>query len=500
MINLKLKTFLLTGIVLIGLALASCETDNNHAFVPESPEGPSVMQLVVNGERYDVSLPASQPVDLRTLCTEFPADIQVLNASAFRQISINGQSLTDGRLTLPVDEISYLNHLEVLYEAGRGLGSVRLRTLHNGIPPIWAEGQAEAPGHFYLSFIWRPLIMKYDHEGRLVYFRYEPTANAGTPQELGFWDFKKHVFDGKVYYSYHAPDPNFADRAVTGYCPGMRILMDDHYQPVDTIHALRSRDGYLNDGDPLDGHDFLFFSPTHWISSASYVEREVNGRRLAVAYLQEVDNGKVVADWWSTDYPAMAEWGSTVFDTSYDYVHFNAIDILPNGYWLCSFRTVSSLLAIEPQTNGPGIVHWRINGETLPEAYRFYGQHYARYHKDYGAYNLTLFDNGNGHRPQHTRLLQLHINPDTGEFLSSPGGDRLHDASGYFTLACGAYQDFGPGKGFVAGWGWSMTEGDNARLVTEFDAQGNEIFSLRHMSPNLLLNELNSSYRCVKCE
>ena len=45
-----------------------------------------------------------------------------------------------------------------------------------------------------------------------------------------------------------------------------------------------------------------------------------------------------------------------------------------------------------------------------------------------------------------------------------------------------------------------MTEGDNARLVTEFDAQGNEIFSLRHMSPNLLLNELNSSYRCVKCE
>jgi hypothetical protein len=43
-----------------------------------------------------------------------------------------------------------------------------------------------------------------------------------------------------------------------------------------------------------------------------------------------------------------------------------------------------------------------------------------------------------------------------------------------------------------------MTEGDNGRLVTEHDANGHERFRLSHVSPNYLLNELNSSYRCVK--
>ena len=483
----QLKTIALTLAV---LGLSACESDNNHAFVPPSFFGDvTCMHLVVNGETYDIALPASEPVDLLTLNTEFPADIRVTNASDFKQITIGGQPLTDGACSLPVSKIGLTEKIEVLYDSGSQLGSIQLNTLHRGIPPVVAQGKGEIPGHFYLSFIWRPLIMKYNNDGEVVYFRYQPTDKAGTPEELGYWDFKKHVFDGKTYYSYHAPDPKFADCAFTGYDPGMRILMDEHYNPVDTIHALASLDGYLPEGSPLDGHDFYFFSPTHWIASASYVEREANGRKLAVGYLQEVDNGKVVFDWWSTDHSEMEEWASPLFDTSYDYVHFNAVQVLPDENWLCSFRTISSLIKIE---HGTGRILWRISGEDQDEDKSFYGQHYARLQADN---TLTLFDNGNGHNPKHTRLMRLTINPDTGKITD--GGDIMHDASGYFTVACGAFQDFGD-QGFVAGWGWSMSEGDNGRLVTEHDANGHERFRLSHVSPNYLLNELNSSYRCVK--
>lgn len=121
-----------------------------------------------------------------------------------------------------------------------------------------------------------------------------------------------------------------------------------------------------------------------------------------MGYLQEVDNGKVVFDWWSTDHPEMAEWCSPLFDSSYDYVHFNSLQVLPDGNWLCSFRIVNSLLKID-RAGGTGNILWRIAGDSLPEKQCFYGQHYATLQEDS---TLTIFDNGNGHTPQCTRILR----------------------------------------------------------------------------------------------
>ena len=492
---MKAKRFFLLMLpaVLCGLAACSDDSkdDNNGNKKGSRQTEATEMCLYVNGEHYDIALPATEAVDLITLNTEFDADIRVENAREFTKITVGGIELTDGTCSLPVKKIGVGETIEIIYETGNQLGTVHLNTLHSGIPKIWATGKAEIPGLFYLSFIWRPLIMKYNNDGECVFYRYQPTDKADTPDELGCWDFKKHTFDGKTYYSYHAPDQAFADRAFTGYDPGMRVLMDEHYTPIDTIHALASRDGFLPEGSPLDGHDFYFFSPTHWIASASYVEREVNGTPLAVGYLQEVKDGKVVFDWWSTDHPEMLNWACDVFDTSYDYVHFNAVQVLPDDNWLCSFRVLNTIVKID-RVSGTGDILWRIDGDSLTDNRDFYGQHYVRLNDS----TLTLFDNGNGHATKHTRLMKLTIDPETGKVKS--GGDVLHDKGDYFTVACGAFQTFG--ERFVAGWGWSMTEGDNDRLVTEYDASGQEIFQLRHISRNVLLNELNSSYRCVKYE
>lgn len=485
-------------LIILTMLLVSCESSNNHALdLPVGPE-PTMMYLEVQGEQYQVDLSSADTLNLRTLCAEFgPVEFKVLNFLDFKSISIWDKPVTDG-----VAEVNFYNgipqdvHMACQYTTASGKGSFTINTYPSMAPKYIASGTAQIPGDFYLSFIYQPLIMKVDNGGNLLYYRFEPTDYNGTFKELGCWDFKKHVFDGKTYYSYHAPDWKYGENATTGYVPGMRILMDDHYNPIDTIHALASLDGYLPDGSPLDGHDFYFFSPTHWIASASYVKRDLlDGTSRAVAYLQEVDNGKVVFDWWSSRHPELKTMGSPEFDTSDDYVHFNSIDVLPNGDWLVSFRALSSIAVID---HNYGAIKWIQNGEVFSQLpWGYSGQHYVRYHEIGGKPYITLFNNGNN--LQNTTAVRLEmVNFDSTAPQIFDGKNLLSNSfPHYFTQACGALDYFGD-QGFVMGWGWSTDPGNCTRLVSEFNRDGNEIFRLDRDDPDPM--SVDPSYRCVKCQ
>ena len=479
------------------MLLVSCESSNNHALdLPVGPE-PTMMYLEVQGEQYQVDLSSADTLNLRTLCAEFgPIEFKVLNYTDFKSISIWDKPVTDGVASIEFPNGIPLDvHMACQYTTASGKGSFPINTYPSKAPKYIASGTAQIPGDFYLSFIYQPLIVKVDNGGNLLYYRFEPTDYNGTFKELGCWDFKKHVFDGKTYYSYHAPDWKYGENATTGYVPGMRILMDDHYNPIDTIHALASLDGYLPDGSPLDGHDFYFFSPTHWIASASYVKRDLlDGTSRAVAYLQEVDNGKVVFDWWSSRHPELKTMGSPEFDTSDDYVHFNSIDVLPNGDWLVSFRALSSIAVID---HNYGAIKWIQNGEVFSQLpWGYSGQHYVRYHEIGGKPYITLFNNGNN--LQNTTAVRLEmVNFDSTAPQIFDGKNLLSNSfPHYFTQACGALDYFGD-QGFVMGWGWSTDPGNCTRLVSEFNRDGNEIFRLDRDDPDPM--SVDPSYRCVKC-
>ena len=486
-------------LIILTMLLVSCESSNNHAiYLPVGPE-PTMMYLEVQGEQYQVDLSSADTLNLRTLSAEFgPVEFKVLNFQDFKCISIRDTPVNDGVASIafyngiPLDE-----QIACEYTTAKGKGSFLINTYPSKAPKYIKSGtSAQIPGDFYLSFIYQPLIMKVDNGGNLLYYRFEPTDYNGTFKELGCWDFKKHVFDGKTYYSYHAPDWKYGENATTGYVPGMRILMDDHYNPIDTIHALASLDGYLPDGSPLDGHDFYFFSPTHWIASASYVKRDLlDGTSRAVAYLQEVDNGKVVFDWWSSRHPELKTMGSPEFDTSDDYVHFNSIDVLPNGDWLVSFRALSSIAVID---HNYGAIKWIQNGEVFSQLpWGYSGQHYVRYHEIGGKPYITLFNNGNN--LQNTTAVRLEmVNFDSTAPQIFDGKNLLSNSfPHYFTQACGALDYFGD-QGFVMGWGWSTDPGNCTRLVSEFNRDGNEIFRLDRDDPDPM--SVDPSYRCVKCQ
>ena len=100
----RLNNWMLVSLLLGGftaVTLTSCSEEDN----PIGPEA-TALCLTVNGEHYDISLPATEAVNLKTLCTEFDADIQIGNAEEFQTMTVNGQSLNDGKCVLSVPEIA----------------------------------------------------------------------------------------------------------------------------------------------------------------------------------------------------------------------------------------------------------------------------------------------------------------------------------------------------------------------------------------------------------
>jgi hypothetical protein len=443
---------------------------------------PDEIRFFVNGEPYVLSLAERDTVDLVTLSTEFDAKVAVPNFRQFDQITVDGIPLENGVAEVPVSRIGKDSFLTLHWTCGLQSGTVVLRTLHPKVPPILASGQSTTPGEFYLSFVYLRLIAKYDNDGQLLFYRFEPTMPQGGTDCSGWWDFKKHVVDGTVYYSYHANDPAFADRGFMGYDPGMRILLDENYRKLAEIHLLADTTGIIQNGDPIDGHDFYFFGPGHYIVSA-YIPRTLEDNKVYAAYLQEVQDGQVVFDWWSTDHPELADCGDPAFEESADYVHFNSIDLLPDGNWLISLRHISSLLKID-RAGGTGDILWRITGA-------FHGQHYVRWHGDDSS--ITLFNNGND--AGRTQMLRLLVDPDSGEVSET---QTLLD-DGYFAQACGALT-FSDGH-LIASWGIPGSAAAHDRILTEHDAAGNEVFGLRH-APGYPLDAdmVLASYRCVKSE
>lgn len=496
------KIFLLA--VIAGLVLASCKSSEED---PSLSKGAVPLQFSVNGMAYNIESVASDTLDLQTLSTEFDAKVTVNGLGSFRSLSVNGIPVQNGKVSVPVDSISKNNYLVLQGITNSGDSFVvYLRTLHSDVPEAAASGTATSHGEFYLSFVNIRLIEKLDSTGKILFYRYDPIPvnKIDSSKCPGWWDFKKHVVDDTVFYSYHAPDPKFFSLGFAGYNPGMRIVLDSLYNPIDTFQLLAAedktaKDVVIHNGDPIDGHDFYMFNRSHYIMS-SYIKRLLPGTIDSVyaAYLQEVDRGKVVFDWWSTSDSLMKYWLDPAFKPDSgqldDYVHFNSIDLLPDNNLLCSFRHVSSVLKIE-RANGTGKVLWRIAGAELKNGSDFHGQHYVRYHGEDSS--ITLFDNGNvpAGGDSVTKMLRFKVDLKSGKVSASR--NLLPDSSSYFTQACGSLSF--SGKNMVVGWGIPSREKNSNRILSEFDSSGVEVFSLRRRE-NTKINLYLGSYRSVKYE
>ena len=364
----------------------------------------------------------------------------------------------------------------------------------DGLAKIEVEGETDLPGNFFLSFVYSRNLIMLDGKGNIVWSKHEeqPTEDATT----GFWDFKKHDVDGTTYYSYHDQNYKFDNYSLLGYAPGERVILDEDFNEVKRI-TMEASD-VTEKGQGADGHDFLMIDPDHYILSCYVKERVKNvpgypdGSNVIYSYLQEVENGEVVWDWKSIDYPELYDLIETeATPTANDFAneqadapdifHFNAMRLDDDGNLICSFRHLDAILCLD-RTKQEDQIKWKFSGKGdefgLTEQQKTSGQHYVTVDGN----QLMVFDNNNRDQQTEIRSYALDTENKKVELVRSFGFNNK------FSQACGSVQKLDEGL-YVIGWGWATT--DNECMTVLDPLTGEKQMSVTLGDPK------NITYRCV---
>ncbi|MCL2295620.1 MAG: aryl-sulfate sulfotransferase [Methanomassiliicoccaceae archaeon] len=470
------------------------------------------MHLRING--CDLEIPLSDDgasYDTKTLNVEFPNTFELLNRLSGISVTVNGQKLsTNSTVAVNIAKIAYDEKITLTISDGKDTHTIYIRTLNSGIPAYTAAGQSPYEGHYYITLLTLPVMLKLDQSGEIVYYlcanEYMDAAVniedlLSDPDSvsivMSYWDFKKHVLpNGKIRYSYHEQDPNYNRLNMFGYAGGVRVIMDETYKEIDRIKMAANTGSSV---DVVEGHDFYFIDDGHYIIS-NYEVRLVHnipaglkpqpqGSKVVASHLQEVKNGKVLLDWYSTDHAelyALSEAGyndyANIGSQQPDYVHFNSVEIDPkDGNLICSFRNLSTILKIDRNT---GDIIWKLSGKGdefgLTKYQKTSNQHFVRLTED--GY-ITIFDNNVSEKK--TRILKLKIDEGTKKLADW----KEYIVPGHFSLVCGSAINLEK-EVFVVGWGLSM---EDFATMTEIDFGTQEkLFELTFP------NGLNATYRCLK--
>ena len=368
-----------------------------------------------------------------------------------------------------------------------------------GLPEYTIDGETDLDGNFFISFVYTRNIMMLDGKGNIVWAKHEEQKDPNV--QTGFWDFKKHVVDGKVYYSYHDQDPKNEKFGLPGFAPGERVILDSKFREVKRISFEKS--DTVEKGHPLDGHDFLLIDLDHYIMSGYLKERvynvpgyETTGSNVIYSYLQEVKDGQVVWDWKSIDYPEL--YSLTVTDATPtandfanvqvdapDYVHFNAMRLNDDGDLVCSFRHLDTILCLD-RTKDTDQIKWRLSGNAdefgLAAEQKTSGQHYVTVDGNV----ISAFDNHN--ITEETRIVSYTVDMSAKTLLDF----KEYRIDGKFSEACGAQQRLYDDT-FMIGWG--AAQNDKVCMCVYDFAADKQLISMTLKGPSE-----NFTYRCVYYE
>lgn len=364
-----------------------------------------------------------------------------------------------------------------------------------GLPEFTVEGSTDLPGHFFISFAYSRNLIMMDGKGNVVWSKHEDQPEDSTN---GWWDFKKHVIDGKTYYSYHDQIPDYDNFGFEGFAPGERVILDENFNEVKRITFEQS--DTVEKGHPLDGHDFYMIDLDHYILSGYLKDTIYNhpdypeGSSVVYSYLQEVDHGKVVWDWKVTDYPELYDLVVTDGDETAndfanektdvpDIVHFNAMRIDDDGNLVCSFRHLSTILCLD-RTKRTDQIIWKLSGKAdefgLTEDQKTCCQHYVTVDGD----TVMVFNNGNRDKKTDARIYDLDKeNMKVNEVY-------MLEVPGKFSSACGSVQHI---SDELYAFGWGRSENDTVCMSVYDFTTDTELLSVTLANPGL-------TYRCVYYE
>jgi len=193
------------------------------------------------------------------------------------------------------------------------------------------------------------------------------------------------------------------------------IVLDENLAVVD---SFKMKNGYTTDFHEFkmlpNGHVMMMAYHTIPFDMSTVVEGGNSDASLVINIIQEQDQDKnVVFEWRNIDYIPITDSDMDLTEKRLNYSTLNAFDIDHDGNILASFRNHSEIMKISRTT---GEIIWRMGGPR--GEFTFLGEHeenspyyFSRQHNilKYHNGNITLFDNGQFHKPPYSRAVEYSL-------------------------------------------------------------------------------------------
>ncbi len=470
--------------IIIGSLLLSSTTEqsNQSNIVTISSDGQYIgdsitsidLNMTINGFDLEVDLSELNPtISAQSLSAETANVFQFETTDKNVEVYLNNVKVNNST-TFEVESLDQEEEITITIKKGSSQRNITLQTLPDEFPTLQFSGYSPSEGDFYgdiLNDYGHSYVYKYDNYGNLLFY-YGGYQNARG----SVMNFEKHVVDQQTYYSFFSPNTDTATQLLySGITYGEIIILNDQYQYVESLELFPSESNPA--GGYVENHDFMMLGENHYILLGALDENiymsDINEyARIKTAYIQEVIDGEVIYEWYSSDYTeffysALEGNDYTNTNSEYyaaDYMHINSIFIDPSdNNFIVSFRNQDSVVKIDRES---GDIIWTLGGMSddfnLSETQLFSRQHYATITDD-GT--LLLFDNGND--SQLTRILEFNLNENT---LTVDGFSEFVDQR-KFSYATGSVVKTEIDT-YVIGWGY----GSSHSIVSEIDPNTNEVY------------------------
>ncbi|CEL96912.1 unnamed protein product [Vitrella brassicaformis CCMP3155] len=207
--------------------------------------------------------------------------------------------------------------------------------------------------------------------------------------------------------------------------------------------------------------------------------------------VQEHDSqGRVVFQWSSWDHlPNQFDdtRGMRTPNDFWDHLHPNACSWAPDGDIVISLRHTSQVVKINRRN---GKVRWLLGGRsshfTFANDHGFTYQHDARMPS---PHTLTLFDNGNFHRPELSRAVEYRI--DEARMVATRVWEYRNDQR-TFGAATGNVQTLANGNKVVSWGGFFESFPDDAPFYTEVTRGGQKVLEMSFVNKRFQLQAYRS--------
>lgn len=354
--------FFVAMIVIVAFALAYAGRDQTQLKDRK-------LHLSVNG--YVIEIPLSEDgasYDLPCLTSEKENTFELLS-DVNATVKIGKKTLKEGKeVKINVPSLSPDNRLVVKISSGKDTRTIYFRTYSSELPELVASG--EGSGNYYVTLSDKPVMMKLDSSGKVVYY---VALTGDSNSDVRFSDFSETTTEsGSTLYSYHKSDGDI----------GRDYIMNDAYESVldeDSDGIMITDTDSSADNTALTSTDsggMVVIDENNYIVQGTVNARVDNvpaklnpaegGALIVNPVIQEYTNNKVDWQLFGSDESDFYEMSSTnnnySSDEPQDYLHISSMCLDPeDNNLIVSFKNANAIVKIDRESKK---ILWILGGNS----------------------------------------------------------------------------------------------------------------------------------------